>query len=174
MIFKYITKKYKCLKNIFIFILLNVFLFEPILAQVTAEDVLVQNVKWVIKSDVIIINYDLVGSLKTQYEIKVVMKKQDDPIFEFTPRAVEGDIGVGNFAGIKKEITWYYRRDIPQGITSDEKYYFVINVKEIKSSKSWIYYIVGGILATGAIILLLSDKSKDQGQKELPYPPGRP
>ncbi|RCK72833.1 MAG: hypothetical protein IGBAC_0325 [Ignavibacteriae bacterium] len=174
MIFKYISNNLKWFKNILIVFLFNTLLIEPIFAQSADENVLIQNVKWVIKSEVIIINYDLVGSLKDQYEIKVVMKKQDDPDFQFIPRAVEGDIGIGYFAGLKKEITWYYRRDIPQGITADEKYYFIVNVKEIKSSKSWIYYLVGGVLATGAAIILLSSKSKEQGQKELPLPPGRP
>ena len=174
MIYNYITKKMKYLNLILIPILVNIFLFEPIFSQDTVPNVLVQNVKWIIKSEVIIINYDLVGSLKDKYEVKVIMKKEDDPTLQIIPRAVEGDIGIGNFAGLKREIIWYYRRDIPQGIQSDEKYYFEITVKEAISSKSWIYYVVGGVLAAGAVILLLSNKSTTDTQKELPLPPGRP
>lgn len=172
--YKFISSKLKKTNYILIHVLVNLLLIESIIAKNPPQDVLIQNVKWTIKSEIITINYDLIGSLKEKYEIKVVMKKEDDPTFLFTPRAVEGDIGIGNFAGLKREITWYYRRDIPQGIKSDEKYFFEISVKEVGSSKMWIYYLVGGALALGAGIMLLTSKAKDQTQKELPMPPVRP
>lgn len=174
MVYKIISNKLLKINYILIPVLVNFLIFESIIAKNSADDVLIQNVKWIIKSEIIIINYDLIGPIRDKYEIKIAMKKENDPAFLFIPRAVEGDIGIGNFAGLKREIIWYYRRDIPQGITSDEKYYFEITVKETSGSKTWIYYLVGGALALGAGIILLTSKAKDQTQKELPTPPGRP
>ena len=56
------------------------------------------NVRWTTKSDVIVINYDLIGETDAQYEIHILMKRENDP----------------SFTGNNREIRWYYRRDYPQ------------------------------------------------------------
>lgn len=168
-----IRNKIKLVIIIIIPLLLNFLVLEQIFSNIQNTGS-IQNIRWLIKSEVIIINYDLIGSENDKFDVKVVMKKENDPTIEIVPITVEGDIGIGNFAGINREIIWYYRRDIPQGISSEDKYYFEINVKEITSSKTWIYYTVGAILVASGIVLFITNKSKDKGEQELPLPPGRP
>ncbi len=133
------------------------------------------NIKWVLKGEVIVINYDLKGSPDTKYEISTVMKREGDPSFSVDPGTVEGDVGVGLFAGINKEIRWFYRRDIPQGLQGTD-YYFEIHVKPVKEGSNLIYYVIGGAAVAGGIIALLVSKGQNTSVPplDLPTPPGRP
>lgn len=86
------------------------------------------NIKWTVKDEVIIINYDLAGTFDDKFDLGVTMKREGDDKFSVTPLTVEGDIGTGNFAGKNREIRWYYRRDLPQGLQGSG-YYFEVHVK---------------------------------------------
>ena len=88
------------------------------------------NVKWTVKDDVIVINYDLKTDPELKFSVDIVMKRDNDPSFEAEPVTVEGDIGEGYFSGTNREIRWYYRRDFPQGFEG-EGYYFEIHVKQL-------------------------------------------
>ncbi len=174
MIFKYIYNKLRTIKICMIPILTFFLLTESSFSQSRSdESPVITNVKWVTKSDLIIVKYDLVGSTKNKYEIEVVMKKEDDPTFHIKPLTIEGDIGEGYYAGENKEIRWYYRRDFPQGF-SKEGYYFEIYVKPVGESKTWLYYVLGGVAATAGIVAIITTKSQESKPKELPYPPTRP
>lgn len=175
MIFKYIYNKLRPITVCMIPILITFFVTEALFSQSQSdESPVITNVKWVTKSDIITIKYDLVGSTKNKYEINVVMKKEDDPTFSIIPLTIEGDIGEGYYAGEDKEIRWYYRRDYPQGF-SKEGYYFEIFVKQVPESKTWFYYVLGGVAATAGIVAIITSKGRsDEKPKELPYPPTRP
>ncbi|MDI6804152.1 MAG: hypothetical protein QME58_09940 [Bacteroidota bacterium] len=175
MIFKYINNKCRIITICMIPILITFFVTEASFSQDKSDELPIgTNLKWITKSDIIIIQYDLVGSAKSKYEVSVVMKKEDDPTFNIKPLTVEGDIGEGYYAGENKEIRWYYRRDFPQGF-SKEGYYFEIYVKPVAESKTWLYYVLGGIAATAGIVAIVTSKGTDeQKPKELPYPPTRP
>ncbi len=60
------------------------------------------NVKWSTKEDTIIINYDLNSPAEEKYDVSIIMKREGDDAFSIVPSAVEGDIGVGLFAGSGK------------------------------------------------------------------------
>ncbi len=141
----------------------------------SGEETRITNLKWTFKEEVIIINYDLIGTLEKNYEVIVTMKRRGDPSFSVVPTTVEGDIGIGNFAGTNREIQWYYRIDYPNGFKGDG-YYFEIDAKPVKEGSNLIYYIAGGAVAIGGLVVLLTSKSKSSGTQsiELPYPPGRP
>lgn len=174
MIFKYIYNKLRTITICMIPILTIFFVTEASFSQSQSdESPVITNVKWVTKSDLIIVKYDLVGSTKNKYEIDVVMKKEDDPTFNIKPLTIEGDIGEGYYAGENKEIRWYYRRDFPQGF-SKEGYYFEIYVKPVAESKTWLYYVLGGVAATAGIVAIITTKGQEPKPKELPYPPTRP
>jgi len=146
------------------------------LAQEKSDDeVRITNLKWTFKEEVIIINYDLIGTLERNYKVNVTMKRKGDPSFSVVPKTVEGDIGIGNFAGTNREIQWYYRSDYPNGF-KDDRYYFEIDAKPISEGSNLIYYIAGGAVAVGGLVVLLSSKSKSSSSQsiELPNPPGRP
>ena len=133
------------------------------------------NVRWSAKSYVITISYDLIGSPDVKYNVSAVMKSEKDTTFNLIPFSVEGDIGEGYFAGTSKQIVWYYRRDYPKGLKTEE-YYFEIYVKPIEQPKTWIYYAVGAAAVTGGLIALLVKGNQSTGRSviELPMPPGRP
>lgn len=175
MIFEYLNNKLHHITVCLIPILITFFVTEALFSQNRSdESPVITNVEWVTKSDVITIKYDLLGSTKYKYAIDVVMKKEDDPTFNIIPLTIEGDIGEGYYAGENKEIRWYYRRDHPQGFSKDG-YYFEIFVKQVPESKTWLYYVLGGVATTAGIVaLIISKGAGDEKPKELPYPPTRP
>ena len=141
----------------------------------SSDDEKPTNVKWSTKDETIIINYDLNSPAGEKYDISIVMKREGDESFAVVPSAVEGDIGVGLFAGTGREIRWYYRRDFPQGLQGGG-YYFEIHIKMIKESSKLIYYIVGAAAVTGGLIVLLVSRNQNTTipPLDLPTPPARP
>jgi hypothetical protein len=132
------------------------------------------NIRWSVKDDVIIINYDLASNPDSKYKVDITMKRETDPEFTAIPLSVEGDIGEGYFAGTNKEIRWYYRRDYPQGFQG-EGYFFEISIIETGKESAWLYYAIGAAAVTGGVLAFLI--SKNQGDipvGTIPGPPGRP
>ncbi len=161
-------------------LLLPLFLLLAICAPVRAgesqpEDVKSSNVRWVTKGDVIVINYDLLASMDSRYQIDVIMKNDRDASFSVVPKTVEGDIGEGPFAGANREIRWYFRQDYPRGFEG-EGYYFEIHVQPVRQQSNLLYYVLGGAAVAGGMIFLLAGKSSGttNGNTDLPMPPGRP
>jgi hypothetical protein len=146
----------------------------PSLAQSSSDEIQPTNVKWTVKNEVIVVNYDLTGSSNLKYSLNVIMKRESDSTFSAVPVTVEGDIGEGYFAGTNKEILWYYRRDFPQGLQGED-YYFEIHVKPVAKDNSLLYYIAGGVAVTAGIVALLVHKNPGTPPPtELPFPPVRP
>lgn len=133
------------------------------------------NVQWSIKNDAIIITYDLIGDPDAKYDVRIIMKRENDPSFNATPVTAEGEMGEGYFAGTNKTIRWYFRRDYPQGFQG-EGYYFEVRVRNISPKSNWLYYAIGGVaVAAGVIALIVSNsQSEKNGAVELPLPPTRP
>jgi hypothetical protein len=132
------------------------------------------NVKWSVKDDVIVINYDLKTDPDLKFRVDIVMKRETDAEFAAEPVTVEGDIGDGYFAGTNREIRWYYRRDYPQGFEG-EGYYFEIQVRPIGKESKWMYYTVGAAAILGGVVAFLVSKNQDElPPGGIPLPPGRP
>lgn len=124
-----------------------------------------KEVKWNIRDDIIIINYDLKTNSDAMFKVDIVMKKESDSSFGVIPVSVGGHIGEGYFAGTNREIRWDYRRDFPQGLEGED-YFFEIHIQEqeIESQSNWLYYVVGaGAVAVGMAAFLMS-----KSQEELP------
>jgi hypothetical protein len=135
-----------------------------------------QDIRWMERGDIIFISYDLVGSPEDTYDVQVVMKLKNDTTFVAIPFSIEGDAGVGHFAGISRGIRWHYRQDFPQGFGGDS-YYFEITAKRVTTPTNNFYYLIGGsaIAAAGVIALIVSLSSGSENTvHELPLPPGRP
>lgn len=133
------------------------------------------NVQWAMKDEVIIINYDLNGSPGAKYQVGVVMRKEGDSTFSVVPKTLEGDVGIGLFAGTSREIRWYYRRDFPDGFPGGG-YYIEIEVTPVSSSNPWLYYGLGAAAVAGGLVVYLLTRSQSSTPPvvELPGPPGRP
>ena len=132
------------------------------------------NIKWTVKDDIIVINYDLKTDPDLKFRVDVIMKRESDATFAATPLTVEGDIGEGYFAGTNREIRWYYRRDYPQGFEG-EGYYFEFKVQEIGKESKWLYYAIGAAAVAGGVVAFLVSKNQDElPAGGIPLPPGRP
>jgi hypothetical protein len=143
-------------------------------AQNGSDELKAENVKWTVKNENILIYYDLQGSPDVKYDVSVKMKRESDSSFVAIPATVEGDIGQGYYAGLKKEILWHYRFDFPEGLQGQD-YYFEIYVKEAAKQKYLLYYIAGGAAIIAGIVALLVNKNPGTPPpRELPYPPVRP
>jgi hypothetical protein len=169
--------QYQRLITIFVLpFLLLLLLHTPAAARVEGnEEARSSNVKWSMKDNVIIINYDLIGSVDNKYLIEVVMKNDKDPSFSVIPKSVEGDVGEGMFSGSNREIRWYYQQDYPRGFEGGG-YYFEIHVNPVSQQSNLLYYILGAAALTGGAIALLLGKGQGptSGSHELPMPPSRP
>ena len=150
--------------------------FPAIARGQSSQEGHVSNVKWVLKENLIVVTYDLNGSLDDSYDVSIVMRNEKDSSISIIPATVEGDIGAGRFAGVNREIQWYFRKDFPQGFQGGG-YYFEIFVKPVQQKSNLLTYMVGGAVVTAGILaLLLSSGSTDQppASASLPGPPVRP
>lgn len=138
----------------------------------------ITNQDWRIEGNVVTITYDLIGVADKSYVVAVALLRENDPKFKLVPRSVSGNTGIGKFAGTGRIIVWDYRRDVPQGLAGEGYYFELVVVEATGNGNSWLYYILGGVVAAGGTAgYILSTKStapSGTGTSELPGPPGRP
>lgn len=156
---------------------LAVFLLHvPLEAQEKAD---VRNVNLEIREDIAIITYDLIASFEETYDVAAALVKEGDARFRIPVKNATGDIGRGRYAGLKREIRWEWRKDLPKDFTGGAEYSIEITPKLVSSGGgSWLYYVLGGALVAGGVIAFAGKKSGgDQGTGTSPLPsspPGRP
>ncbi len=157
-------------------LLLLLFVEAPVFGQgKSPEEVQTSNLKWSIKDDVIVLNYDLMGSPDDEFDLSIALKKEGEASFAVVPKAAEGDIGRGYFAGKGREIRWFYRTDYPGGF-SGEGYYFEIHVQLVRKQSKLLYYALGAAALAGGILALIVGQKDNPPPPpyELPGPPARP
>ena len=138
------------------------------------QDVQGTNIRWVVKDEVIIINYDLLEPSENRYRVNLVMRREGDDEFTALPQTVEGDIGEGFFAGQNREIRWYFRRDYPDGFQG-AGYYFEFRIEIVGQDNTILYYALGAAAIAGGIIAFVVGRSQDEPPEVgLPVPPVRP
>ncbi len=138
------------------------------------EEVQGTNIRWMVKDDVIIINYDLLESVDIKYRVDVIMKREGDEAFAAIPLTVEGDIGEGFFAGKNREIRWYYRRDYPSGFQG-AGYFFEFRVEKIGEDNTVLYYALGAAAIAGGVLAFIIGRSQEEPPiVGIPGPPVRP
>jgi len=138
------------------------------------DDYRVTKVDWYAGRDEVVITYDLQGDPETSYEVSLVLLRENDKEFSFTPWLVKGDIGTGEFARKGNTIRWSYKNDFLSELKETD-YYFEIRV-ERKRPFPWL--VVGGGAAVGVVAyMLVTSKNESDGKQVtsgLPYPPTRP
>ncbi|MFH0989273.1 MAG: hypothetical protein V1799_04565, partial [bacterium] len=139
----------------------------PLLAQEKGlQRERIENARWAIVEGTVVINYDLVAKPDVEYEVKIVLKRESDRNFSFTPKTVSGAIGEGKHAGVNKEIRWSYMKDLPSGIYGDG-YFFEFSVDVVESS-SWYYYALGALAVIGGGGAYFLGKPKTGGDSTVP------
>ena len=143
-------------------------------AQVFAQDVpaKIQNAQWELSGDIVIITYDLVGNSDLTCNVSIALTRESDKNFRIVPASVTGAIGKGKHVGLKREIRWEYKKDVPQGLPGED-YAFVFDIQIIKEEggSNLLYYLAGGALVVGGAAVLLLSGSKNA---EASAPPGLP
>lgn len=132
----------------------------------------IENISFEEYQNKILIYYDLIGEKDDEYEISLVLKREEYSGFIFIPKTVEGDIGKGNYAGRKKKIIW----DVSKDYHIDpevEDFYFEVSATKL-GGIPWYYYVGGTAVAGGLAAILLM--KKDEGTTRIPIkqPPDRP
>ena len=176
MMMKTFDRSKRLIIPVLILLLLLLFPGAPVFGQgKSPEEVQTSNLKWSIKDDVILLNYDLTGSPDDEFDLSIAMKKEGEASFAVVPKTAEGDIGRGYFAGKGREIRWFYRTDYPGGF-SGEGYYFEIHVQLVRKQSKLLYYALGAAALAGGILALIVSRNGDQPPPpyELPGPPARP
>jgi hypothetical protein len=135
----------------------------------------IENARWGVSGDVVVITFDLVGNSDLTYDVSITLTRESDKNFKIVPASVTGSIGKGKHAGLRREIRWDFKKDVPQGF-SGEDYAFMFSIQIIREEEgsNLLYYLAGGALVAGgaAVFLLSSSKSAEASATAgLPNPP---
>jgi hypothetical protein len=140
------------------------------------EDVSVRNVHFELSGHMIVIFYDLQGPEGGDYTVKLLLKRKQDPSFQYVPRSLTGDVGQGRFAGNKRQISWDIQKEFQEGLEGED-FYFVVEAELISSGTSILWYIGGGAAIIAGAAALLFGKQAQTGAAAsdvFPKPVGRP
>jgi hypothetical protein len=116
-------------------ILCLLLLFFPLLNPVVFSQTLkTTKIHYRIIEDKIEIFYDLPDN-QDSLTITVVFRKKSNPEFKYWPKFIDGDVGLGVFAGENKKITWYFKKE-PEHLFTGSDFYFKIYAKKILKKAS--------------------------------------
>jgi hypothetical protein len=144
--------------------------------QVLSQEVpgKIENARWEVSGDIVVITYDLIGDASLVYDVNITLTRESDKNFRVVPVTVTGAIYKGKHAGLRREIQWQYKKDVPQGLTGDD-YAFVFDVQVIKEEggSNLLYYLAAGAVVVGgaAFLLLSGGKTTETSTSGLPNPP---
>ena len=125
----------------------------------------------------VIVYYDLMGGKDEAYSVTVTLKREDIPLFKYTPKNISGDVGDDVIPGVGKKIVWEVAKEIPSSQT-DDVFYFVVEATVAGGGISPLVWIGGGAALVGGVaFLLFSKKGDDPGAttaQGFPPEPARP
>jgi hypothetical protein len=159
-------------------------------SQSMSVSIKIENVRAELAADnKLVITYDIVNPNNKEVIISLLLKRANNPKFEFKPKVVSGAVGKGKFFGPNKKIAWELSKEFPLGLEEKDYYFEVIadliklepettseNRENQKGGGNLIYWIAGGALVTGgavAAVLLLS-KKEEAVSSSFPSPPKLP
>ena len=73
------------------------------------------------EGDVVVITYDLEVTDGLPCTVNVTLRRESDPSFSVVPTTVTGEIGEARKAGTGKVIRWEFLKDIPGGLTGENR-----------------------------------------------------
>lgn len=144
-----------------------------------SQEAKVTNVRFQVDHGQVRINYDLAGDPGARYRVSVLLRNGNDSGYSYSPRAITGDVGVGNFAGVNREIVWNISDEFPDGLPGSD-YYFVVRAEKITEISGPSLLAVMGtgaaVLAAAVTYFVISGLHSPgaQAAQGLPIPPGRP
>src|SRR6185503_15067613 len=105
-------------------IILSLIAALPVAASMpdSAGTIPVENVNFEMSGGEVLIRYDLKAPTDETYHVALVLKRESDPSFEYSPVGVSGDVGSGVFAGTQRRIQWVLAEEFPQGLKGEDYY----------------------------------------------------
>ncbi len=141
-------------------------------SQTTAR---LENARWRVQDDAVLITYDLIDQDAGQYSISIVLRQQSNPRLSFSPtaNALQGDIGPNQIPGKSKVIRWQYKDDYALPLVGDDYYFELVATEAGTGGLPWWSYVAGGAGVVAAAVLLSgkSSSSEPPPTNFLPEPP---
>ena len=78
-----------------------------------AQDLKVENVRFLIEDGKVAIYYDIKGEEGEEYDITLYLLNEDDPDYRYEPELITGDIGEVKYFGLDKKIVWDVQKEFP-------------------------------------------------------------
>jgi len=128
---------------------------------ITAQDFSVSNVKFEQRGESIIVQYDLIGNRNNKYKISLLLSDDYGKTYNLLPRTVEGDIGKNIEPGTNKQIIWFLKRDISEGLHG-EGFVFAVDAELQKGVSKLPYYLLGAGVVGGIVYFVTKSNGKDQ------------
>jgi len=94
---------------------------------VISQSIKVSNIHFRTIDDKMEIFYDLPIN-SDSIQVKLVFRKKSEPKFQYYPRSIEGNAGIGIFSGKNKIIVWYIKKE-PSSVFTGSDFYFDVKVK---------------------------------------------
>jgi hypothetical protein len=166
----------------FLRVVLAVVLFlqaAPVVLAQEEEPLSVTNVRFELSGVIVRVEYDLGGAADRVYRISLYIRRENDPMFQYRPVNVAGDIGQVVFPGEKKKVTWEITKEFPVGLEGDDYYFVVQAEKTPEESSDTLWWVGGGAAVVGGVVAIIllskgSGGSTPPAASQFPYPPGRP
>ena len=157
--------------NLWYFLVFLIFHTHPVISQVN-----INSIKVTQTDDEILIQYEMSGEEKEEYDIKLFLMRESITAFKYPILGAKGDVGKLVFTKGKKLIRYPLENSYIQFNPEVEDFYFFIEVYETGSGIPWYYYAAGGILTGGvaAILLLIKDGGETEKPVTIGSPPVRP
>ena len=126
-----------------------------------AQDLIVKNVKFEQRGESIIVQYDLIGDRNKKYKISLSLSDDYGKTYRILPKTVLGDIGNNVRSGRNKQITWYLKRDIPEGLQGED-FVFAVDAELQKGGSKLPYILLGAGVVGGIVYFVTKSNGKDQ------------
>jgi len=138
----------------FIFLLLFYFI---IVSSSFSQDFKVSNVRFEDRDETIVVKYDLNGTSGKKYKVSLLLSDDYGASFNIKPRAVFGDVGKSIKPGLGKQITWYIKKDFPDGLSGDG-FVFAVEAELQKGRRKFPLYFLGTGIVGGVVYFVAKSK----------------
>lgn len=121
----------------------------------------VENVRFAVEGDRVLVRYDLVGT--GVYDVELWLSRDGGEVFDERPGAVAGHVGDGVEAGAGRQIRWDVLADWPAGLTGEA---FVFEVRAWRRRDRRLVWAGAGLAAgaAGVAVLVAGDKEPQRGR----------
>lgn len=105
--------------------------------KILPQSGIINNIQSQITGDYVHIMYNLSGDTNSIYNVKFCIKDSSYPAYALFPKIMQGNIGVGKFAG-RRNIFMFNKEQLPNDFDDSKKYYYEITASEILDKNNFL------------------------------------